>query len=131
MACPLPLDESVAESVPAVLNRPCEEMQPLANRTIGDVLLDPATPMAALETLREYGKVLSDRWIEGPEYLVAGTIYFAATARALVSHDRKLAARPYGKLAEAFGTLIDNGWITPELVDLFDTARTVCESKEQ
>ena len=56
---------------------------------------------------------------------------FAATARALVSHDRKLTARPLGKLAEAFGTLVDNRWLTRELADLFATARTVCESKAQ
>ena len=131
LARPLPLDEGGAESLPAVLGRSCEEMQALAERTVGDVLLDSATPLAALETLREYGKVLSDRWCEGPEYLVAGTVYFAATARALVSHDRKLTARSYGKLAEAFETLVGNGWLAQGLVDLFATARTVCESKEQ
>ena len=131
LACPLPLDEAGAESLPTVLGSPCDELKPLANRTMGYVLLDPATPLSVLEMLKEYGKELADRWEDGSERIVATAIYFAATARALVSHDRKLTARSYEHLANALGMLMGKPWITQELADLFASAHRTCESREQ
>lgn len=103
----------------------------MADRMAGDLLLDPATPLAALETLKEYGKGLSQRWEEGPEHAVAVTIYFAAIAAALVSHGRKITTRPHRNLARSLGMMVDDRWMAPELALLFDNARKTCERKGQ
>ncbi len=128
LACPIPLDATGVDSLPAILDKPCPELQSIADRTMGDVLLDPATPLAVLETLKEYAKGLSGRWDEGPEHVVAATIYLAAIAAALVSHGRKITTRSYRDLADLLRILMNDRWITPELAGMSDSARTICEA---
>jgi len=131
LAGPLHLDRRCVDSLPAVLGRPCEELHPLAGRIVGDLLMAPGTPLAVLETLKEYGKGLSHRWEDGPEHTVAVAIYFAAIAAALVSHGRKITTRSYRDLARSLGMMMEDRWMTPELAFLFDSARKACERKER
>jgi len=130
LAGPLHFDKDCVDSLPAILDRPCPELQPIAGRPLGDVLLDPTTPPAILETLKQYGKGLSQRWDEGPEHVVAVTIYFAAIAAALVSHRLKITTRSYRDLADSLRLLMDDRRTTPELAGLLDSARTICKAKE-
>jgi len=129
LAGPLRIEDCV-DSLLNLLNRPCPEMLPVAGKSLGDVLLDPATPLAILETLKQYGKNLSARWDEGPEHVVAVTVYYAAIAAALGSHGSKITTRSYRELADSLQTLMDDRWITPELAGLFDTACTLCKAEE-
>jgi len=131
LAGPLHFDKSCVDSLSAILDRPCPELQPIAGRQLGEVLLDPTTPLEILETLKQYGKGLSGQWDEGPEHIVAVTIYFAATAAALVSHGRKITTRSYRDLADSLRMLMDDRWMTPELAALLDSARTICKAKER
>jgi len=131
LASPLHVDKGCVDSPSAILDRPCPELQPIADRPLGDVLVDPTTPLAILETLKQYGKGLSRRWDEGPEHVVAFTIYFAAVAAALVSHRRKITTRSYRDLADSLRILMDDRWITPELAKLFDSVRTICKAEER
>jgi len=131
LAEPLQIDDGCVDSLSAILDRPCEELQPLAGRVLGDILLDPTTPLEALETLKQYGKGLADLWEGGSEHFVAITIYFAAIATALVSHRRKITGRSYRDLADSMRMLMNDQWITPELAGLFDSARIVCEASER
>jgi len=131
LADPLDVDKSYVDSVSATLGRSCEELQPIAGRPLGDVLLDPTTSLATLEMLKEYGKGLSRRWDEGTEHVVAATIYFAAIASALVSHGCKITTRSYRDLADLLRILMNDRWITPELGGLFDSARTICEANKR
>ena len=130
LAGPLHFEKYCVDSLPAILNRPCLELQPIANWPLGEVLWDPTTPLANLETLKHYGKGLSCRWDEGPEHVVAVAIYFAAIAAALVSHGRKITTRSYPDLADSLRMLMDDRWITPQLTKLFDSARTICKAKD-
>ena len=129
LAGPLRIDGCV-DSLSSLLERPCPEMLPVADRPLGEVLLDPGTPLEILETLKQYGKNLSARWEEGPEHVVAVTIYYAAIAAALGSHASKITARSYRELADSLQILMDDRWITPELAGLFDTADTLCRAEE-
>jgi hypothetical protein len=123
-------DKDCVDSLSDVLDKPCPELQPIAGRTLGDVLMDPTTPLATLETLKQYGKGLSLRWEEGPEHVVAAMIYFAAIAAALVFHGRKITTRSHRDLADLLRILMNDRWITPELAGLFDSARTMCEASK-
>lgn len=127
LASPLDVDKNYVDSVSAILDRSCQHLQPISGRPLGDVLLDPTTPLAILETLKEYGKGLSHRWDEGTEHVVAATIYLAAIAAALVSHRCKITTRSYRDLADLLRLLMNDQWITPELAGLFNGARTICE----
>ena len=130
LAGPMHFDKDCVDSLSAILDRPCPELQPIAGRTLGDVLADPTTPLAILETLKQYGKGLSRRWDEGPEHVVAAMIYFAAIAAALVFHGRKITTRSYRDLADLLRIMMSDRWITPELAGLFDSARTMCEASK-
>lgn len=130
LASPMHFDKGYVDSLSAILARPCPELQPIAGRTLGDVLMDPTTPLATLETLKQYGKGLSLRWEEGPEHVVAAMIYFAAIAAALVFHGRKITTRSHRDLADLLRILMNDRWITPELAGLFDSARTMCEASK-
>ena len=129
MANPLNLYNDRVDSPSAILSRPCPELQTIEGRPLGEVLLDPTTSLAILETLKRYGKDLASRWGEGPEHVVAVTIYFGAIAAALSSHSTKITARSYRELADSLRILMDDRWITPELAGLFDTVRTICEAE--
>ncbi|MDP6636748.1 MAG: hypothetical protein QGG42_17755 [Phycisphaerae bacterium] len=126
LAARLDFDKNCVDSLPAILNRTCPELQPVADCSVGEALFDPAAPLDILDTLRQYGKGLSRQWDEGPEHAVAVAIYFAAIAAALVSHGCKITTRSYPDLAGALQMLLDGGWITPELTKLFNSAREIC-----
>jgi len=128
---PLHFDKGCIDSLPAILDRPCPELQPIAGRPLGEVLGDPNTPLEILETLKLYGKGLSCQWEEGSEHVVAVAIYFAAISAALVSHGRKITTRSHRELADSLRMLMGNRWITPQLTKLFDSARTICKSEEE
>ena len=129
LASPLHFDKDCVDSLSAILDRPCPELQSIAGRPLGDVLLDPTTPLTTLETLKQYGKGLSRRWDEGSEHVVAAMIYFAAIAAALVSHRRKITTRSYRDLADLLRMLMSDRWLTPQLAGLFDSARTICANR--
>ncbi len=131
LASTLHFEKYCVDSVSAILNRPCQELQPVADWPLGEVLWAPTTSLAILETLKHYGKGLSCRWDEGPEHVVAVAIYFAAIAAALVSRGRKITTRSYADLADSLRMLMDDRWITPELTRLFDKAVTICNTEEQ
>ena len=124
---PLALDPDVVDSVPALLGHPCGELLPLAGRPLGKTLTGAGTSLEALEALRDYGKALTLRWEEGPEYAVATTIYYAAIATALIFHAQKIASRPFADLGQMMGLLASTAWMTPSMVRLFAEARRLCQ----
>jgi hypothetical protein len=131
LAAPLALDPDVVDSVTALLDRPCLELQPLAGRPLGEALTDPATSLDALETLRDYGKALTQVWEEGPENMVALITYHAAIAAALVFHDRKITSRPRADLDTSLQLLVITPWMTQPMVKLFSEARRLCREPRE
>ena len=125
----LPLNPKKMDSLPAILGRMCQELAPLAERPLGDVLLDPTTDLGVIETLKEYGKNLSSRQATDAAHAVAVTLYFAAIASALVHHDAKITQYSYEHLAGSFEMLTKKDWMTPELGELFSQAWLACRGK--
>ena len=128
-ACPI-LDPAKLGSLPAVLNRPCAEMQAVAGRTIAELLFDSKTDLAIIRTLKEYGKELARR--SGPEAEKAAVtaIYYAAIASALVFHGNKVTQHSCGALQESYEDLEQKEWISPDLKDLFKRAKAACQEKK-
>ena len=122
----LPLDPAMPDSVPAVLNRPCRELRPVANQTVQDLLLNPRTDAAIIETVKEYGKQLARRAGSEAVRAAATTIYYAAIASVLVFHQHKISHHSYEKLDNAFTKLERKPWVWLELKDLFQKAQAFC-----
>jgi hypothetical protein len=124
-----PMDPALADSLPSVLKRPCDELLPAARRPVGDLLLDSETDLSTIETLKDYAKELVRRSDLKAEQAAATAIYYAAIAAALVFHKQSISRHPYVKLQEAYGELERKTWIPLELKDLFSKARGVCQRK--
>ena len=122
----LPLDPAVPESLPAVLNRPCEELSDVAGQTLSQLLLSPQTDLAVIRTLKDYAKALSRRGAHEPEHAAAIVIYYAAIASALVFHGQKITRHSYETLREAFSQLVEKNWLPTEAKELFRKGEEAC-----
>ncbi len=125
-ARPVSLDAAVADSLPAVLGRPCDELAGHVGEAIGGLLLGPETGVEARQALKDYGKCLVRRARSESERAAATVLYYGAIAGALVFHRRKVTQHSYGKLDEGLAKLVGRPWIPPELNDLLRKARAVC-----
>lgn len=126
----LPLDPANPDSLPAVLNRSCDEFLSAADRTMGDLLLNPETDLAIIRSLKDYEKELVRRGGREAKQAVATTVYYAAIASALVFHQNKITQHSYQKLHEAYVELGRKPWVSSRLRELFRRARAVCEQQK-
>ena len=127
LAGPLPVDRLMVEALPEMVERLQRELLALAGRPLGELVLNPATSIGALVTIKDYGKKLASRKTGQAEHDAALAIYFAAIARALVSHDQKISTHSHQNLARSFAILAGKPWMPAELIQLFQNARQVCE----
>ena len=129
LASTLPLDISVADSLPAVLGRPCDALAGYRGRSTADLLLDPRADADALVTLKDYAKELVKRSRSEVTTTVATVLYYAAIASALVLHDIKITDHDYRQLERSFAELADEPWLPGHLQALVAGARRICEMK--
>ena len=100
-----------------------------ADKSLFELLLEPETDIAVLEAISCYAKELSLCVQAESESIIAITIYYAAAARLLLSHDKKTGEYSYESLIESFSDLIDKKWMTRELKELFREAQKACQEK--
>jgi hypothetical protein len=127
----LSLDPATPDSITAILNRPCGELLPAAGRTIGNVLLDPATDLAIIRTLKDYGKQLVRGSDTKCKQAAATVMYYAAIASALVFHRQKISRHSCEALGKAYAELRQKPWVPSELKDFFERAGAVCRQRRQ
>lgn len=126
----LPLDTTVVEELPAILGRLRKDLVPYGGKTLGTVLTDPKSNLAAIKKIREYAKKMASRKTSGAERAVAVAIYYAAIACALLFHNAKITTHPYELLEASFNKLIGKPWMSPELAQLFAKASKLCRKKK-
>ncbi len=100
-----------------------------ADKSLFELLLDPRTDIAVLEAISCYAKELLLSVQTESESIIAITIYYAASARLLLSHDKKTGEYSYESLMESFSDLIEKKWIARELKELFCEAQKICQEK--
>ncbi len=127
----LPLDPTIPDSVPAVLNPPCDELIPATGSTIRDILLSSRTDLAVVKTVKDYGKQLARRGGSEAAQAAATVLYYAAIAAALVFHQHKISQHSYQKLDKAFTELEQKPWVSPELKGLFQKAQGICGQRKK
>ena len=99
------------------------------DKSLFELLLDPRTDVAVLEAIRCYAKELSLSVQTESESIIAITIYYAAAAQLLLSHDKKTSEYSYESLMESFSDLIEKKWMARELGELFCEAQKICQGK--
>ena len=97
--------------------------------TVEGLLLDPRTTVGTVRAIRDDAKERAAADDSGPDHIVMTTIYFAATASALVFHGVKTTTYSYESLANSFERLTRKAWMPADLVDLFRRAIEVCQRK--
>ena len=125
---PLSADAAFSGSVPAVLGRPCEELQPHEGRVLVDVLLDKAVELAVTKTLKDYARKLGHAGMPETTERATKTIYYAAIASALVFHQTKITQLSYEALDQGFALFEAKPWVIPEFKELFSRARDICQT---
>ena len=124
------LDPTIPDSLPAVLNRPCDSLLPAASQTLQNLLLNSETGLAVIKTLKDYGKELARSGKGEAKQAAATAIYYAAIASALVFHRKRITQHSYAKLQEAFTDFMGKRWVPSDLKDLFEKAEAACQERK-
>jgi hypothetical protein len=125
----LPKDSFLLEPLAMIVKDVGGNMQSLAGRSLGAVLLDAESDVSLLRAIKDYSKQLSFALVSEAEIAIAITIYYAALASSLVHHDKKITQYSYETLEQYFTTLTNKKWMDTELTTLFSQARNVCRSR--
>jgi hypothetical protein len=130
LACALPKDSSLLDSLVGVMERLAKDIQSLANKPLGEVLTDPKTEVVLLTAIKEYAKKLCSTMGSPARSPIAMTIYYAAIASSLVHQNEKISQHSYDSLRQSFEELTRMKWMVPELAELFAQADRICQEKK-
>lgn len=127
----LPTDKIAVDLLADALNGVRRDLLPLSGKPLGEVLLSSMTNLSVLQTIKHHAKKSASP-VGSPqsERDTALVIYFAAIANALVIHRQKISSHSCESLDRSFVALIDKGWMTTELAELFSRARAVCQEQK-
>jgi hypothetical protein len=120
------VDSDMAQWLPELLGRLCEKLRPFLGESVGALLYDPQTDVAVLEKIKEFGKAVAEAAPSEAEHDAAIAVYYGAIASALVHHRQRITSFSYESLRESFESLVENPWLTAELIDLLRNAQEAC-----
>ncbi len=123
LASRLPLDPSIAESLPGVVKDLCPSLNSIAGDTIGNLLQNPHTDISTLKRIKQYAKESGTSAKSEAQTNVYLVVYYAAIASVLTSHRKKITQHSYEDLQEFFLSFSHEAWILEEIKDLFRKAR--------
>jgi len=129
LAQTLPLDKQQTEALPEVLSLLCRAMGDLTGDAIGEIIKHPSSDLPAIKRIKRYSKKLASKAASKPEHDVHAAIYYAAIAHALVFHQRRITRFSYPVLTETYTRLINEPWISQDLLMLFKLAKAYCREK--
>jgi hypothetical protein len=118
----VPLRVDLARLGPVALGTPDLWCPPWESRTFGDLLRDPAPPVALLRLVKDFAKA-GDQGGAGLPTPIALGLYYAAIAAALLRHGTSISALDDRGLVEGMDWARGADWMAPELRPLFDAAR--------
>jgi hypothetical protein len=96
------------------------------SRPVYEVLSDDRTDLDTLRDIKDRYKKWAEKATDERMQRVYATIYFAAIARALVAHHKRITRHSPAYLARSFGTLADKPWMAPALRELYRKAQQAC-----
>ena len=131
LAGALPLEPAVAQLLPEVLGRLCEQLRPFASASFGRLLVDPQADVEVFVKIHDAQKQAARAAKTQAEREVATVIYYGAIAAALVHHGRRITRLSCKRLGATLGVLLESAWLTPELTELFKKAQGLCEANSR
>jgi hypothetical protein len=131
----LPLDPAVSVVLPEALSLVLEQFHPLADCSVGSLLLDSSADPTVVGQIKDRYRQKAESSACEAERQAATAIYYAAIAHALLFQEKawfrenRITTFSYQELEAYFLQLHGLGWLTPELVRLFERAHVVCREK--
>jgi hypothetical protein len=122
--CPLP--RAAARSGSWLLDHANEKVLLDLTQSVGQVLSDDKADIEVLRDIKNRYKGWARKAASKDFQRVYTAIYFAAIARALVSHNRRISRYRNEYLVHSFETLAGEGWMIPALSELYRKARQTC-----
>ena len=122
----LPLKEVLAQALPMVIQRVCQELDALSTGAMEKALLDPDTAQSVIEHIKAHAKQITRRTTSAVEKEAATVLYYAAIASALVFHNKRITKSSYTKLKRSFDSLAAMTWVSKEIAGLLGDAARVC-----
>ena len=89
------------------------------SRPVGEVLSADQTGLDTLRDIKDRYKKWAEKAPDKTMQRVYATIYFAAIARALVTHNKRITRHSPAYLTRSFQVLADEPWMTPAMRDLY------------
>ena len=128
LSAPFPPDGAAVDSLSRAVGRLREKLQPLSDRTLGEILLDANTGVEVFRAIKGFFKERAQNGSHEELRAVAGAVYYAAIAGALVTCNEKISSFSCADLDRGLARLMDRDWIPPELKDLFRKAQALVRS---
>lgn len=128
---PMPVDNSVVNSLPTALGGLCQRLRAVAGEPLGDLLQNPESGISVIKEIKEYAKqsgASAKSEIESEMFLV---IYYCAIANALLFRNQKITKHSYKDLEQFFYSFTKKDWILDELTELFKKAQEYCQKKSE
>lgn len=123
--CPVPRSERPSRSW--LLDRMQEKVLLDLSRSVGEVLSDSQAGLDALGDIKDRYKGWAQKATDKHIQHVYTALYFAAIARALVSHRRRITDHPTEYLVRSFKVLAGEPWMVSSLSELYLQALQACE----
>lgn len=126
-----PLRSDILQGIPALLQQLHQALPRSEGKNLGQFLQDPKTPADELRIAKDYAKQATKSAQKDAEYEVAGVVYYAAIAAALVHHGIRITQHSFEQLHESLDALVGKDWILPELKSVLMHAKEICKEKSQ
>lgn len=137
LAEPLPLEPTVARTLPATLSYVLDEFTPFVGCSVEALLFDPDSDPSVIWQIKEQYRQKAESCPSELERQVATVIYYAAIASALLFHEEtlfrvnRITLFSYRELEEHFSQLLDIDWLTQDLAHLFKRACAICQERRK
>ena len=126
---PLFQESGLLDSVQVAMDLQGRDMDLLADRSLGEVLLDPDTDLELLQILKSYFKKLYYSADSEVKSALTITLYHGTLANSLVHHGQNISQNSPEMLDQSFALLIEKEWMAAELTKLFLQARRICQDQ--
>ena len=123
-----PVSGSRGRSQSRLLERIEETVLQNMNGSVGQALSDPKVPVELVQAIKDRYKEWAGKEADKDKQRIHTAIYFAAIARALVSHNQTITHHPHDYLIHSFETLRGERWVSSPLRALYAEAKRLCES---
>lgn len=124
-----PLSAVLAQSLPAIIQRVCQELESLPENTVDGILLDPSSDVGVIDQIKKYAKQRSKSACSSAEREAAIAMYYAAIASAMVFHNKQITKNSTAKLKKSFERLSALEWMDGRIAGLLSDAASLCAKR--